>query len=112
MELTSTLSGDAMIVTIEESRIEAAVAIQFKDAMRAITEGGPARVILDMEKVEFVDSSGLGAIVASMKQLAGSHKLELAALSPVVAKVFHLTRMDSVFAIHESLADATAAKAS
>lgn len=112
MNLSSSMVGDALVVTVEEPRIDAAVAIQFKDSMRAVSEGGPHRVILDMSHVDFVDSSGLGAVVAAMKLLAKNHKLELAGLRPVVAKVFRLTRMDSVFTIHPDIETATKAKAS
>jgi len=112
MELTSKDIGDARVVKVIDSRIDAAVAIQFKDAMRAQTEGGPARVVLDLSDVSFIDSSGLGAVVAAKKLLHGSHQLELAGLTPVVAKVFKLTRMDSVFAIHADIGAAIPALAS
>ena len=110
MDLHSTVETNINVITINASRIDAGVAIQFKDAMRAATADGPERVILDMEQVKFVDSSGLGAIVAAMKLLGSGRKLELAALSPDVDKVFRLTRMDSVFVIHESLQTAMSAR--
>jgi len=108
MNLTPEDRGDVLVITAEEPRIDAAVAIRFKDRMRELTEAAPARVILDLAAVEFVDSSGLGAIVAAMKQLGPGRRLELAALSPTVAKVFRLTRMDTIFAIHDSAAAAVA----
>jgi anti-sigma B factor antagonist len=55
--------------------------------------------------VHFLDSSGLGAVVGVMKLLAPERRLELAGLTPTVAKVFRLTRMDSVFTIHPALAE-------
>lgn len=100
MQLETTTRNDALVVTALMSRIDAAVAIQFKDGMRDACDGGPARVVLDLGSVDFIDSSGLGAIVATMKLLAPDQKLELATLSDTVNKVFRLTRMDSVFAIH------------
>ena len=100
MNLLSESIDGAQVVRVNEDRIDAAVAIQFKDRMREIAGGAGGRVILDLSRVGFVDSSGLGAIVAVMKFLAPACKLELAALTPNVGKVFHLTRMDSVFAIH------------
>ncbi|MEM8592687.1 MAG: STAS domain-containing protein [Pseudomonadota bacterium] len=111
MELSSRDVSDTRIVTVIDNRIDAAVAIQFKDAMRAETEGGPERVVLDLSSVSFIDSSGLGAVVAAKKLLNGAHVLELAGLTPVVAKVFKLTRMDTVFAIHPDLATAVPAMA-
>lgn len=83
-----------------EDRIDAAGAIQFKDRMRELTIGTTGRVILDLSRVAFLDSSGLGAVVAVMKLLGPDRKLELAGLTPTVEKVFRLTRMDTVFTIH------------
>lgn len=103
MNLSSRTEDSLQIVAIAESRIDAAVAIEFKDAMRAETENGTATVVLDLSQVEFIDSSGLGAIVATMKQLGGDRKLALAGLTPTVDKVFRLTRMDSVFPLYSTL---------
>lgn len=108
MFLSSTQRGDARIVTVNAERIDAAIAIQFKEDMRVETNGGPDRVILDLSEVKFIDSSGLGAIVAAMKQLGEGRQLDLAGLSPMVDKVFRLTRMDTVFTLFPSLNDAMA----
>jgi len=102
MELDQDLKGGVLVVTPLETRIDAAVAIQFKDRMREVATTAKDRIILDLQRVDFVDSSGLGAIVAAMKQIGSGVKLELSSLTPNVAKVFRLTRMDTVFAIHDS----------
>jgi anti-sigma B factor antagonist len=103
MELMAEQQGDVLVITILQDRIDAAGAIQFKDRMRELTQNLAKRVILDMSRVNFLDSSGLGAVVASMKALAPERKLELSGLTPTVQKVFRLTRMDSVFIIHDRL---------
>lgn len=102
MDLVSRQENGVHVITAQTDRIDAAVAIQFKDRMRDATQEEADRVVLNLEQVEFIDSSGLGAIVASMKQM-GSRKLELAGLSPTVEKVFRLTRMDTIFAIHSDI---------
>ncbi|MBO9474378.1 MULTISPECIES: STAS domain-containing protein [unclassified Shimia] len=106
MNLSSKTEGGALVVSVHETRIDASVAIQFKDRMREETEQATGRVILDLSEVDFIDSSGLGAIVAAMKQLGGENRLELSGLNENVDKVFRLTRMDTVFRIHETLDEA------
>ena len=100
MKMTALETGGALVVSVEENRIDAAVAVRFKDLMRELTDHPAARVVLDLTQVEFLDSSGLGAVVGAMKQLGRGRKLDLAGLSPTVDKVFRMTRMDSVFRIY------------
>ncbi len=103
MDLESSQHGTHQLITVNAPRIDAAQAIAFKDAMRTMTAEGGDRVILDLGRVQFIDSSGLGAIVATLKLMGPGRRLELACLTPDVAKVFRLTRMDTIFAIHASL---------
>lgn len=100
MNLSAETIGAARIVRVNEDRIDAAIAIQFKDRMRDLAQDAPERIVLDLGRVNFVDSSGLGAIVAVLKFLAPARRLELARLTPMVGKVFHMTRMDTVFTVH------------
>ena len=110
MNLNARRLGNSFVVTVDAPRIDAAVAIQFKDLIREATANAKGRVLLDLTQVQFVDSSGLGAIVAAKKQAPAGQTLELCGLSPSVQKVFALTRMDSVFSIYPSLASATSAQ--
>ncbi len=103
MELSSKTEEQLRIVSVQSARIDAAVALEFKDAMRAQTISGPKQVVLDLSQVEFIDSSGLGAIVAAMKGMNGERKMALAGLTPTVEKVFRLTRMDTVFQMFVTL---------
>ena len=100
MEIASETQGQVLIARVHDERIDAAVAIRFKDRMRELVQDPSDRVILDLSRVAFLDSSGLGAVVAVMKLLGPDRKLELAGLTPTVEKVFRLTRMDRVFTIH------------
>ena len=81
------------------SRIDAAIATRFKDRLREIVLRGRKPVRLDMRRVDFMDSSGLGAMIAVRKALPESLPLVLEGLTPNVERVFRLTRMDSVFDI-------------
>lgn len=101
MELIATPTPAAIVIRVNADRIDAPAALQFKEDMRRLTASEDGRFVLDLARVDFIDSSGLGAVVASMKQLRPGQTLELAALQPIVAKVFRLTRMDTIFTIHD-----------
>jgi len=101
MQVTLGQADGALVITVRESRLDAAVALVFKELVRNVTVEDGTRVILDLKHVQFLDSSGLGAIVGVMKLLGPARPLEIAALSPSVRKLFRLTRMDTVFRIHD-----------
>ena len=109
MDITCETQGPICIMRVESDRIDAAIAIQFKDMFRdmATTVDGP--VVLDLAQVTFLDSSGLGAVVAARKLLGADRALELAGLNPAVEKVMQLTRMNTVFLIHDTRDAALAA---
>ncbi|WP_224816337.1 STAS domain-containing protein [Hasllibacter sp. MH4015] len=108
MDLSYTPHGTFGVVYVADTRLDASIAIQFKEAFRTATADG-GDVILDLSAVEFLDSSGLGAIVAVYKGLGEGRHMALAGLQPPVEKVMTLTRMNSVFAIFPTLAHAVAA---
>ncbi len=110
MPLTSSDHDYAQVVHVDDNRLDASVAIQFKEDFRSLTNG-EQDVILEMSNVEFLDSSGLGSIVAVYKAMGPSRAMALAGLQPAVEKVMTLTRMNTVFAIFPTLEEALAASA-
>lgn len=99
MDIRCRRTGELLVARVHEPRIDAASAIQFKDRMREILQDPAPRIVLDLSQVGFLDSSGLGAVVAVRKLAGPGRSLELAGLTATVDKVFRLTRMDQVFTI-------------
>lgn len=111
MDMTGRSEGGFYVIRVNAPRIDAAGALVFKNRLRDLAGETVGDILLDLGAVQFVDSSGLGAIVAAMKSLAPHRRLHLAALTPVVDKVFRLTRMDSVIPIHADLSAALSRQA-
>lgn len=105
MTLKIETTQDATVVTPMGPRIDSLATLEFKEKMRGIIEKSTGNILLDLREVDFIDSSGLGAIVAIAKQLGNARQLELTHLRPMVAKVFELTKMDGIFTIHKFLPD-------
>lgn len=99
MQLIVNDTETGLFITVNEPRIDAAIATRFKDKLRDIVLRGRKPVVFDMSQVDFMDSSGLGAMIAVRKALPEALPLVLEGLTPNVERVFRLTRMDSVFDI-------------
>ena len=112
MDFETVQTGAITHVKMVDTRLDAAQAIPFKENVRAIADEGADYILLDMANIEFMDSSGLGALVSVMKYMGVEKKLEITGLTPIVEKVFKLTRMDEVFLVHRSVEDAVIASQS
>lgn len=106
MELKVVPSRDFHLVEVQEQRLDAAIATAFKDRMREIIPQAGGLVVLDLRNVNFMDSSGLGAVIAVLKSMPPGRRLELTGLTQNVERVFKLTRMDLVFNIRPNANDA------
>jgi anti-sigma B factor antagonist len=85
------------VLRVKSKRIDAAGALQFKNTVNGVIDGGSRDVVLDLSEVDFVDSSGLGAIVAVLKHIGQHGSLAISGATPTVERLFKMTRMDKVF---------------
>ena len=98
---------DHVVLDVRSPRVDAPVAAEFlQGALAAI--GDAQRVVVDLSDVQFMDSSGLGALVALRKQMGSQGWLAVAGLRPAVATLLRLTRLDRVFPAFASVSDAAA----
>jgi len=109
MRIEQQESGNVMLVTVMDKRIDARVAPEFKKFMNAVVDGGQTWIALDIANVEFIDSSGLGAIVTSLKAVGRRGDLAISGARQSVNDLFRLTRMDKVFRMFATTAEAVAA---
>ncbi|MEM6291893.1 MAG: STAS domain-containing protein [Myxococcota bacterium] len=97
-----------VLVTIQGS-IDLFSSGALKKELSGLLEKGHNDFLFNLEGVDFVDSSGLGVLVGTFKQVrVGKGDVALANLRPAVKKIFELTRLDQVFSIYESVEDALA----
>jgi anti-sigma B factor antagonist len=89
-------------------RLDASVAPTFRQAVVQLVDAGDTRLLLDLERVEFMDSSGLGALVSILKALGNRGTLAVCGAQGGVLALFKLTRMDKVFTLHPHRQDALA----
>lgn len=93
---------DVLVAKVLESRISADVAAPFKQALIEYVKKGNRRLVLDLSEVTFIDSSGLGALIGSLKIIGNDGELALCGARETVATMFKLTRMNKVFRMFET----------
>jgi anti-sigma B factor antagonist len=81
---------------------------QLRDAILRLAEEAENRIVVDLNNVSFMDSSGLGVLVAGLKR-ARERGGELALVfgEGSVQKVIGITGLDKIFATHRSVGEAT-----
>ena len=107
LDVDSRQTTTGVTVLAPSGRLDVAGAPALKEAVsEAITSGQP-RLIIDMEGVSFVDSSGLGSVVAALKQARSAKgDLRLAAPNQQVRVVLELTTLDRVFPYYATVEEA------
>ncbi|MES9995396.1 anti-sigma factor antagonist [Desulfovibrio aminophilus] len=104
MTLRSHMEGDILVVRVEGPRLDAAAAGAFKSEMVDFIHAGKHRLALDLSTVDFMDSTGLAALLSTMKTLGGTGEIVLSGLSEKVRKLFAITRLDrGVFRIFNTV---------
>jgi len=96
------------VLSLKEERIDAHNSGELKDLfLKVLEEEAGCDLVIDLDQVQFIDSSGLGALLSGLKN-AGlcSSGFILAGLQPRVRSIFELTRLHRVFDIYPKLEDA------
>jgi anti-sigma B factor antagonist len=96
MNITLT-QHDAYAVVAVEGRLTATGVPRLRQAIDEAVTGGRPRVVVDMAAMEFIDSSGIGALIGGLKaaRLADGD-LRIAAVREPVRRVLKLTNLDRV----------------
>lgn len=101
--------GNAVLIQVKEERLDAHNSGELKTQMLNLFEEGKNNLIIDLQDVRFVDSSGLGSLVSGFKNAsARSGNLKLCGLQPQVKSMFELTRLHRVFEIFANADEALA----
>jgi anti-sigma B factor antagonist len=91
--------GDLDLATVRDLRA----------AIHQLLQDGHLHLVLDLEQVAFIDSSGLGVLIGARRKTFARHgSFALVCDNDRVMRLLELTSLDKVFTIHDSVDDATA----
>ena len=112
MDLTlSTREVDGTTIVAVGGEIDVYTAPKLRDRITELVADGVFTIVIDMESVEFLDSTGLGVLVGGLKKVrAHDGSLELICTQDRLLKIFRITGLAKVFVIHDSADGALAAR--
>jgi anti-sigma B factor antagonist len=90
LELESHSSADGETVVVR-GEIDMATAPQLREVLNKLVDGGAARIVLDCRGLDFLDSSGIGVLIAVRKRLGDDGALTIESPRAHVRKVLELT---------------------
>lgn len=106
MDLAVDEVGSVAVVTVAVDELDASNTTEFKQQIAPIL-AAHSQVLIDLSRLRFIDSSGLGAMLSCLRQLnAKGGALKLCGMSQQVRGAFELVRLHRILDIHESRAEA------
>ena len=101
--------GDRTVVVVG-GEIDVYTAPKLREQLVDLVNAGRYHLVIDMETVEFLDSTGLGVLVGGLKRVrAHDGSLRLVCTQERILKIFRITGLTKVFPIHTSVEEAVAA---
>ena len=90
--------------------VDVYTAPRLRERLVELVTEGKRKIVVNLEGVDFLDSTGLGVLVGGLKRLRSNDgDMSLVSTQPRILKVFEITGLTKVFAIHDSVDAATAA---
>ncbi len=110
MHIETRTEKDTLIVTVK-GELDLVIAEKFKITVEEALERSRAKnLVLDLEGVSFIDSSGLGAILGRYKTVTGQHgSMSIVNPQAPVKKILELSGILRILTIHQDMTSALAA---
>src|SRR6266540_3092990 len=106
LEVETQTRGDASVLVLR-GEIDVYTAPRLRQTIVDLVDGGATRIVVDMEKVDFLDSTGLGVLVEGLKRIKNREgSLAIVATQDKILKIFDITGLNKAFAIHATVDDA------
>lgn len=106
LQISTTRKGDACVVSVA-GEVDIYTSPALKTALAAAATDGCSLLIVDLDGVGFIDSSGLGVLVGALRRAREADgDLRVVSGNDTVARILRITGLDQVFSLHSALDDA------
>jgi anti-sigma B factor antagonist len=97
MSFQKELKNDIIIYRIDNERLDTSLAPEFKTELLLVVNQGSKKVLIDLSKVKYADSSGLGALLFGLRQLRDIHgKLIICGANSRVINLLRIAKLEEI----------------
>ncbi len=103
---TRTLEKELPVIQLE-GEVDVYTAPQLKQQMISMLEGGARELVVDLAKVDYLDSTALGVLIGGLKRMRERDgNMVLICPSPRIRRVFEITGLDKIFDMYDTEGEA------
>lgn len=104
-----TTTRDRWAVLSVRGEVDVCTAPRLRERLIELVSSGQRHIVVDLDGVDFLDSTGLGVLVGGLKRVRSQGgELALVCTRGPILKVFEITGLTKVFAIHDTVDAAVA----
>ena len=108
MELSVSTREEGQFTVVEVGgEVDVYTAPRLREAVVSAIDAGNVKLVIDVDRVDFLDSTGVGVLVGALKKVRGEGgTLDIVCTQPRLLKIFDITGLDKVFGLHASVPEA------
>ena len=102
MEIVEAKTGNVSVLSLA-GRLDAYYAAELEKKLGTLIDTGQIRLVVNLEKLEYISSSGLRVLLATLKKVRNLHgDVKLACLKPFIKEIFDISGFTGLFNIFDA----------
>lgn len=107
MQINEQMKGDVAVISLKGKLMGGPETTAIHDKVKDLVDNNIKKVVIDLGKVKWMNSSGLGVLMGSMTTLKNANgELKLANVTDKVKSLFMITKLITIFDTHDSIDEA------
>jgi anti-sigma B factor antagonist len=95
--------GDVAVLAVS-GEVDVATVPRLREQLHGLVASGTPRIVVNLDAVDFLDSTGLGVLVGALKRVRNNGgELALVCTAPRIRKVFEVTGLTKVFSLYDTV---------
>lgn len=109
MQIKETIDGDVVVLALKGNLMGDPETSEFRDKIKGLVRDGFLKVVLDVSKIKWINSSGLGAMISALATVNSSGgDMRIANVTEKINSLFMITQLIKVFKSFETIERAVA----